>query len=212
MNLIPNVGLCGRGFRSPILQGTMVKTSISVGLNKGFPTQKLEQPARIAKGKGVRRAAARRGAPGELSSVLAAPRLTRPPDPPSCPAEDEQGHPARAFRRPRGRRPRAVREAPVGRAQGSCPAPPRPRQRRSAPCAPLTPTILQTGGATSEKRMYKLAKSRVRGRNAAPSVPLAPAPALTRRAPQLGTHKRALRKREEIKRIYSDQRARQTQG
>lgn len=173
---VRGVGLFARAASFfPIAQGTMVKTPISVGLNKGFPTQKLEQPARISKSKGVRCAAARRGARGEPSSVLALPWLTRPPDPPRRFAEGEQGDPPRPLRRPRGRRPRAVREAPHGRAQGSGPAAGRPRQRRPAPPAPLTRTALQTGGATSEKRMYKLAKSRVRRRGGARA--LFPAPA-----------------------------------
>eukprot|EP01138_Halocafeteria_seosinensis_P000619 gb/GECG01000634.1/.p1 GENE.gb/GECG01000634.1/~~gb/GECG01000634.1/.p1 ORF type:complete len:116 (+),score=11.96 gb/GECG01000634.1/:1-348(+) len=47
--------------------------------------------------------------------------------------------------------------------------------------------IIKTGGSTAEKRAYRLSKKR------------------------LGTHSRALRKREEIKGIYSKMRARTTQ-
>ena len=45
--------------------------------------------------------------------------------------------------------------------------------------------MIKTGGASSEKRMYKFAKTR------------------------LGTHKRALKKREDMKDIYAQMRARQ---
>jgi large subunit ribosomal protein L36e len=43
--------------------------------------------------------------------------------------------------------------------------------------------VIKTGGANAEKRSYKLAKQR------------------------LGTHKRALRKREQLKQLYAKQRA-----
>ena len=45
--------------------------------------------------------------------------------------------------------------------------------------------MIKTGGASSEKRMYKFAKQR------------------------LGTHKRALKKREDMKDVYASMRARQ---
>ena len=45
--------------------------------------------------------------------------------------------------------------------------------------------MIKTGGVSAEKRMYKFAKNR------------------------LGTHKRALRKREDIKDMYGQMRARQ---
>lgn len=48
--------------------------------------------------------------------------------------------------------------------------------------------MIKTGGASSEKRMYKYAKAR------------------------LGTHKRALKKREDMKDVHAQIRARQALG
>ena len=58
--------------------------------------------------------------------------------------------------------------------------------------------ILKTGGVASEKKMYKLAKKRV-------SCSLfVLAPAYLHRI-QLGTHKRAISKRDQVRELFSDE-------
>lgn len=63
--------------------------------------------------------------------------------------------------------------------------------------------MIKTGGASSEKRMYKYAKQRVRD-NHILSICV-----FTRMSAQLGTHKRAIKKREDMKDVYAQMRARQ---
>jgi len=60
-----------------------------------------------------------------------------------------------------------------------------PPRRCRSPYEKRILDMIKTGGASSEKRMYKYAKQR------------------------LGTHKRALKKREDMKDVYAQMRARQ---
>ena len=212
----------------------MQDTGLRVGLkNKGYKTDKVAPKSRPARRKGVRTAApAHEGTSAARRLEMRPPSApTAPPRPPRSP---QHFHPRLYPPQILNKRVKVVREiisevaglapyekrvldvikvrterssavqhncARAGdvrargcharrstvrasvRAHGAA-IPARTPAHTPSPVLPAPPSpLLQTGGANAEKRSYKLAKQR------------------------LGTHKRALRKREQLKQLYAKQRA-----